>query len=100
MIFFTTLAIYLFARTAPVARFPPAAHQQREPITIEPTWKNFALAYAAMGVAVLVKGPVGVVLPTAVFGLFLLATRGANTLPDCRPSRPDKAAGAGWPAAR
>lgn len=34
-----------------------------------------ALMYAAMGLAVLAKGPVGLVLPTAVIGLFLLIQR-------------------------
>lgn len=35
----------------------------------------YALAYAVMGVGVLVKGPIGVVLPTAIWGLFLLCIR-------------------------
>jgi 4-amino-4-deoxy-L-arabinose transferase-like glycosyltransferase len=35
-------------------------------------WKTYALSYVAMGIAVLVKGPVGVVLPMAVWGMFLL----------------------------
>lgn len=34
-----------------------------------------ALMYAAMGLAVLAKGPVGLVLPTAVIGMFLLIQR-------------------------
>ena len=92
--FCTTLAIYLFARTAPVGDSPGA---QQGPLTIAPTWKNFALAYAAMGVGVLAKGPVGVVLPTAVMGLFLLVTRGANSL----STLPAVSAGQGgwsWPA--
>ena len=46
----------------------------------EPGWGTYALAYSAMGAAVLVKGPIGVVLPTAVIGLFLLCTRGPNSL--------------------
>jgi 4-amino-4-deoxy-L-arabinose transferase-like glycosyltransferase len=33
------------------------------------------LAYASMGVAVLAKGPVGLVLPVAIIGIFLLARR-------------------------
>jgi len=36
------------------------------------TWTDWALCYAAMGGAVLVKGPVGVVVPTAALGLYLL----------------------------
>ena len=31
--------------------------------------------YAAMGLGVLAKGPVGLVLPTAVIGMFLLIVR-------------------------
>lgn len=38
-------------------------------------WGWGALAYACMGLAVLAKGPVGVVLPGAVVGLFLLVHR-------------------------
>ena len=106
LIFFTTLAICLFIRVIDRPAFaisppengtgseqhpanpgtgggrevPVPIFQRETDLSIEPTWKNFALAYAAMGVATLAKGPVGVVLPTAVFGLFFLITRGANTL--------------------
>ena len=38
-------------------------------------WKFAAPAYAAMGLAVLAKGPVGFVLPSAIILLFLLITR-------------------------
>ena len=38
------------------------------------SWRWFAVGYAALGVAVLGKGPVGVVLPGAVFCLFLWIT--------------------------
>ncbi|MFN0020525.1 MAG: ArnT family glycosyltransferase [Pirellulaceae bacterium] len=37
-------------------------------------WKA-ALVYGAMGLAVLAKGPVGLVLPTAIIGMFLLIQR-------------------------
>jgi 4-amino-4-deoxy-L-arabinose transferase-like glycosyltransferase len=37
-----------------------------------PGWSCFALVYAAMGVAMLVKGPIGVLLPTTVLGLFVI----------------------------
>ena len=40
-----------------------------------PSWPVAALMYALMGVAVLAKGPAGLVLPTAVVGMFLLVTR-------------------------
>jgi 4-amino-4-deoxy-L-arabinose transferase-like glycosyltransferase len=38
-------------------------------------WPAVLAMYAAMGLAVLAKGPVGLVLPTAVIGLFLLIAR-------------------------
>jgi len=40
------------------------------------SWIAFALMYAAMGVAILAKGPVGVILPAGAVGLFLLLTTG------------------------
>ncbi|MGI8979170.1 MAG: glycosyltransferase family 39 protein [Pirellulaceae bacterium] len=47
----------------------------------QPLWQA-ALLYGAMGLAVLAKGPVGLVLPTAVIGMFLLIQR----LPPGEPS--------------
>ena len=38
-------------------------------------WPTYALAYLAMGMAMLVKGPIGIVLPGSVLGLFLLWQR-------------------------
>jgi 4-amino-4-deoxy-L-arabinose transferase-like glycosyltransferase len=38
-------------------------------------WWQAAAVYAAMGLAVLAKGPVGLVLPTAILGMFLLIMR-------------------------
>jgi 4-amino-4-deoxy-L-arabinose transferase-like glycosyltransferase len=35
-------------------------------------WPGFALMYAAIGVGVLAKGPVGVIMPVGAIGLFLL----------------------------
>ncbi len=61
----------------------------------EPGWGTYALAYAAMGAAVLVKGPIGVVLPTAVIGLFLLCTRGPNSL-SCLPANPPSGSRWAW----
>lgn len=40
----------------------------------QPLWQG-ALIYGAMGLAVLAKGPVGLVLPTAIIGMFLLIQR-------------------------
>jgi 4-amino-4-deoxy-L-arabinose transferase-like glycosyltransferase len=47
----------------------------------KPLWQA-ALLYGAMGLAVLAKGPVGLVLPTAIIGMFLLIRR----LPPSEPS--------------
>jgi len=48
---------YENCRSSPPARVP---------------WRYALLAYTALGLAVLAKGPVGVILPVAVMGLFLL----------------------------
>jgi 4-amino-4-deoxy-L-arabinose transferase-like glycosyltransferase len=87
LLFFCTLAIYLFVRSnakwrTTVARAHPTGQSSGEDHAqlawldedaSEPTtWKTWTLVYAAMGMAVMVKGPIGVVLPTAVLGLFLL----------------------------
>ena len=40
-----------------------------------PSWPVAAAMYACMGLAVLAKGPVGQVLPTAVIGMYLLIKR-------------------------
>lgn len=38
-------------------------------------WRHALFIYAAMGLAILAKGPVGLVLPTAVIGMYLLIRR-------------------------
>lgn len=40
-----------------------------------PTWRAAVWVYSAMGLAVLAKGPVGLVIPTAIIGMFLLVVR-------------------------
>ncbi|EAQ79121.1 ArnT family glycosyltransferase [Blastopirellula marina] len=39
------------------------------------TWWKVALLYGSMGLAMLAKGPIGLVLPTAIIGMFLLIQR-------------------------
>ena len=39
------------------------------------SWAMAALMYAFMGLGVLAKGPVGLIVPTAVIGMFLLIMR-------------------------
>jgi 4-amino-4-deoxy-L-arabinose transferase-like glycosyltransferase len=79
--FFSTLALLIFVCGA-LRRGSSVISDDGSPVPdlAEPSWGTYALTYAAMGAGVLVKGPVGVVLPTAVIGLFLLTTRGPNTL--------------------
>ena len=51
---------------------PPHTHL---PGRLFPNWPMAAVMYAWMALAVLAKGPVGVILPTAVIGMFLLLMR-------------------------
>lgn len=88
--FFTTLAIYLFVRATAVARAPGDAWNERNAPWVgqrsfAPSWRGWALVYAAMAAGVLTKGPIGVVLPTAILGLFLLAMRAGEITPSPRP---------------
>ncbi len=73
LVFFVGLAIYIFARWENwETESTDGAHALREPLSVPLPWKMSALMYAVMGMAVLVKGPIGVVLPTAILGLYLL----------------------------
>ncbi len=76
LIFFSTLAllVYVLATFAPKAEgeehLPPRL--KSEGAYFPASWLAAALMYALMGMAILAKGPVGLVLPTAVIGMFLL----------------------------
>ena len=83
LVFFSSLAILIpiAAKSRwwldPASTSPPSDAAER---TADwPTWASWALAYAVMGIATLVKGPIGVVLPTAVLGLFLLCRGNAHS---------------------
>ena len=65
LVFFCALALYLFARGEDWSDEPPAEAHSR-------SWQSWIGIYAAMGLAVLVKGPIGVLLPGATIGLYLL----------------------------
>ncbi len=69
LIFCSTLAIYLYVR------FTWDGQSTAAPTYFPPQWWQVALVYGAMGLAILAKGPVGLVLPTAVIGMFLLLMR-------------------------
>lgn len=92
LVFFSTLAVLLFvAGTAtaqprsgePNERNAPWAGQTH----FEPSWLCYALVYAAMGLGVLTKGPIGILLPTSTIGLFLLIVRAPSV---------QRSARAGW----
>ncbi|HEY3966169.1 MAG TPA: glycosyltransferase family 39 protein [Planctomycetaceae bacterium] len=77
LLFFCTLPIYFFVRNQAVRRLVDGESAAQlvwldEDACRPTTWKTWTLLYASMGLAVMVKGPIGVVLPTAVLGLFLL----------------------------
>ena len=80
LVFFSTLAILLFVGATAKARALSGEPNERNAPWVgqtrfEPSWPGYVLIYAAMACGVLTKGPVGVVLPTAVIGLFLLMVR-------------------------
>lgn len=69
LVFFSTLAIYLFVRHEDWNNDPePTWASAADPLS----WRAWAAIYAAMGLAVLVKGPIGVLLPGSTIGLYLL----------------------------
>ncbi|MBS0261435.1 MAG: glycosyltransferase family 39 protein [Planctomycetes bacterium] len=90
LLFFCTLSLYVFVRATAQRRVLSGiagdsqpeqaadAEARSELVWLDadadrlPSWTSWMLIYAVMGVAVMVKGPIGVVLPTAVLGLFLL----------------------------
>jgi 4-amino-4-deoxy-L-arabinose transferase-like glycosyltransferase len=83
LIFFCTLPILIFiagSRVGPEQRRPTIDVPESGGPALRwshPTmpWKLWALAYASMACAVMTKGPIGIVLPTAVIGLYLLLVR-------------------------
>lgn len=99
LVFFTTLALWLFVRAA---RVPAAAGHGWRDAPVRLSAGAAAAIGAVCGLAVLTKGPVGVVPPLVAFGLFAwwqavrdpalsgpLPTRAAATLAAaCRSVRP------------
>ncbi|MCC7085122.1 MAG: glycosyltransferase family 39 protein [Pirellulales bacterium] len=92
LVFFCTLALYLFARWE---NWQPSAPHVRREFEIEGrlshavfarcakstiTWSQWIAIYAAMGLAVLTKGPIGI-LPAMVIGLYLLMRDPVGQLP-------------------
>lgn len=84
--FFSTLALAIFA-SAGLARGNSPGESGNETrsgqLAVLPSrWSAFALMYAVMGLAVLVKGPIGVLLPMAIIGMFLLCQTERRLLPE------------------
>jgi 4-amino-4-deoxy-L-arabinose transferase-like glycosyltransferase len=84
LIFFSTLGIgiYVFGalgrkplRTESSASKKTSQNMSPPPRFDPESWYVVALIYAVLGLGVLAKGPVGLVLPTAVIGMFLLIVR-------------------------
>jgi 4-amino-4-deoxy-L-arabinose transferase-like glycosyltransferase len=77
--FFTALALFVWIRSYFSSDAPT-----RELRLKGMRWSDWALTYASLGLAVLTKGPIGLLFPMAVIGLFLLTELHA----DMPPSRP------------
>jgi 4-amino-4-deoxy-L-arabinose transferase-like glycosyltransferase len=101
LIFFTTLAllIYVWSMTGekrgqnyllrrPESFSRPSLINSSDPFSWLPPWPALAAMYAAMGLAVLAKGPVGALLPCAAIGLFLILVR---VRPSVRVAPPEHA---------
>ena len=82
LIFWSTASIFFFVWGA----FPiPSAHEGGPAAELPsgrfPHWPVAVAMYACMGMAILAKGPIGLVLPTAVIGMYLLVTRMKREVP-------------------
>lgn len=80
LVVFCTLPLYLFVRGTATRKMAEDGTGTQLVWTTDdslrdPSWKTYIAVYASMGMAVMVKGPIGVVLPTSVLGLFLLCRR-------------------------
>lgn len=93
LVFFCTLAIFLYVR---------AVHPQNSRgmnAWGTPSLRDWCLIYGAMGLAVLTKGPIGLLLPGCVLGLFrLMETRDrlASLFGDPREGSAAGSEGLGW----
>ena len=77
LIFCSTLAIlfYVWGTFAPKEKPADPPKLRTEGIWFPQSYPFVVAMYAAMGLAVLAKGPVGLVVPTAILGMFLLIKR-------------------------
>jgi 4-amino-4-deoxy-L-arabinose transferase-like glycosyltransferase len=77
LVFFTTLALFCFVAGSTPHRPAGSArsYATSAPLSALPGWRTYASMYAAMGLAVLTKGPIGVLLPTFAIGMYTLIAR-------------------------
>jgi 4-amino-4-deoxy-L-arabinose transferase-like glycosyltransferase len=78
LIFFTTLSMLVFVwavsrRNGAFGGISPRSTNYTDFLPCR--WIDFAILYAAMAIAELAKGPIGLALPLATIGLFLLLVR-------------------------
>lgn len=68
------LALWAYVRSVPQVwnSEMPTAHLGA---LLPGTWRDWLMLYGAMGIAVLVKGPIGVLLPGCTIGLFVILMR-------------------------
>jgi 4-amino-4-deoxy-L-arabinose transferase-like glycosyltransferase len=97
LIFSSVMAIMIyvagtFRRKTEAEERAAAPPQLRVPRRYFPSWPVAALMYAWMGLGMLAKGPVGLILPTAVIGMFMLIMR----LPDRAKSNAGDEGSANW----
>ena len=81
LLFFSTLPLVIFA-SGTRAQFQcdeDAGFVSRDRLL---SWKGWAFAYASMAVGTLAKGPVALILPTAVIGLYILLAKTDAEFPD------------------
>jgi 4-amino-4-deoxy-L-arabinose transferase-like glycosyltransferase len=90
LVFFCTLAIFLYVRAVQKA----AGSGTRE--WGEPAFRDWCAIYVAMGFAVLTKGPIGLLLPGCVLGLFRLLTPLSVQTPGSQPVATASPREGGW----
>jgi 4-amino-4-deoxy-L-arabinose transferase-like glycosyltransferase len=74
LVFFCTLSLYVFARKE---NWQPNAGSEQTP-SPPLSWQSCVTIYAVMALAVLVKGPIGILLPGCTIGLYLLVRHSAG----------------------
>lgn len=101
LIFWSTaaIAVYVWSVDVPVAG-GRASRLAAVPPQWFPAWPAAACMYGCMGMAVLAKGPIGVVLPTAVLGMYLLIQRLPAQRPTGSGTEPARFLARVWPLLR